>query len=534
MRCFGMLLVLAGAAATVTARADIATNRNLSLDDCVQISLQHNLDVQIHRLNPDLSRLSLRAAYGAYDPVFSISGEHDFNQSAGGIDPEGRIYGGTASDVNQGSTGFSGLLPWGLNYSVGGSLSDTYGTFPTSVQDTTVPPSYSTNSFLDLNSGKQLAFVTTNYHTRTVQAPFENTSARAGVLQLRQPLLKNFWIDNTRLQIILDKKTLKNSELDFRNQVMTTVFQVEQAYYNLIYAQDNVGVQNLALQLAERLLAENKKRVEVGALAPLDEKQAESQVASSKASVLSAESDRDTQQRRLKSLLSDDYSKWQDTVIKPTEALLAVPETFNLQASWRRGLTLRPDLLQQKLSLEKQGYIVRYQKNQLFPQLDLVGSYGYQASSPDITGTISELRGKENPFYTVGGQMTMPLGNTTARHSYRSAKVTKDQLALQLKQLQQNILITIENDVAVAQTALLRSSATREARLYAAAALDAEQKKLDNGKSTSFTVLQLQKNLTDAQSSEIRALADYNIALAQLALDEGATLERRHIALDVK
>ena len=518
MRLFGILLALAGGAAVTTALADTTTNRNLSLDECVQIAIQHNFDVEIHRLNPELSRLSLRATYAPYDPNFSISGEHDFSQSPGGRDAQGRSYSGTESDVNQGSTSFSGLLPWGMNWSLGGGLSDTWGS---------VPVGYMTNA-----AGR----------IQTITAPFETASASAGLgqgLQLSQPLLKNFWINNTRLQIILAKKTLKNSELDFRLQVMNSIFAVEQAYYNLIYSQDNVGVQKLALELAERLLSENKKRVEVGALAPLDEKQAESQVATSQAGVLSAESDRDTQQRVLKNLLSDDYSQWQDMVIKPTEALLAIPETFNLQESWRRGLSLRPDLLQYKLTIEKQGYTIRYLKNQLLPEVDLFGDYGYQASvnsgssGADMSGALDQLRGKDNPFWTVGGRMSLPLGNTGARHNYRAAKVTLQQATLQLKQFQQRILISIENDVAVAQTDFLRARATREARIYAAAALDAEQKKLDNGKSTSFTVLQLQSNLTAAQSAEIRALADYNIALAQLALDEGTTLERRHVALDV-
>jgi outer membrane protein TolC len=505
MRLFGTLLALVGGAAATSALADTTTNRNLSLNECVQIAIQHNFDVEIHRLNPELSRLSLRIAYAPYDPTFSISGEHDFNQSPGGIDAQGRRYSGVQTDDNQGSTSFSGLLPWGLNWSLGGGISDTWGTQP--------------------GVGK-----------------FETASASGGFgegLQLSQPLLKNSWIDNTRLQIFLAKKTLKNSELDFRLQVMNSIFAVEQAYYNLIYAQDNVGVQKLALELAERLLAENKKRVEVGALAPLDEKQAESQVATSQAGVLSAESDRDTQQRALKNLLSDDYSQWQNTVIKPTEALLAIPETFNLQESWRRGMSLRPDLLQYKLTIEKQGFTIRYWKNQLLPEMDLFGDYGYQASvssstnGADMSAALDQLRGRDNPFWTVGARMNLPLGNINARHNYRSAKVTLEQANLQLKQFQQRILISIENDVAVAQTDFLRARATREARIYAAAALDAEQKKLDNGKSTSFTVLQLQSNLTTAQSAEIRALADYNIALAQLALDEGTTLERRHVALDV-
>jgi outer membrane protein TolC len=133
----------------------------------------------------------------------------------------------------------------------------------------------------------------------------------------------------------------------------------------------------------------------------------------------------------------------------------------------------------------------------------------------------------------VGAQLTFPLGNTGARNSYKSAKVTREQLGLQLKQLQQATLIKIENAMAVAQTSFQRVSATREARLYAEAALEAEQTKLEKGKSTSFVVLQLQKDLTTARSAEIRALADYNIALARLAQNEGSTLDRRKINLQV-
>jgi outer membrane protein TolC len=134
----------------------------------------------------------------------------------------------------------------------------------------------------------------------------------------------------------------------------------------------------------------------------------------------------------------------------------------------------------------------------------------------------------------VGGQMSIPLGNRTARYNYRGSKATQEQIALQLKQLQQTIIIQIENRIATTQTDYQRVQATREARVYAEAALEAEQKKLESGKSTSFEVLRLQRDLTAARSSEIRALADYNIDLAQLAFNEGSTLERRHVNLEVK
>src|SRR5204863_4389448 len=118
--------------------------------------------------------------------------------------------------------------------------------------------------------------------------------------------------------------------------------------------------------------------------------------------------------------------------------------------------------------------------------------------------------------------------------NYRAAKLTLEQTQLILKQLEQSILLAIDDAVTAARVSFERVGSTREARLYADAALDAEQKKLQNGKSTSFVVLQLQRDLTAARSSEIRALADYNIALSRLALNEGTTLERRKISLEVK
>ncbi len=128
----------------------------------------------------------------------------------------------------------------------------------------------------------------------------------------------------------------------------------------------------------------------------------------------------------------------------------------------------------------------------------------------------------------------MPIFNRAAVNSYRAAKATKAQMALQFKQAQQGVLIQIENDIATARTDFQRVQATREARIYAEEALQAEEKKLASGKSTSFEVLRLQRDLTTASSAEIRALADYNIDLATLALHEGNTLERRKVSIERK
>ncbi len=533
MRLFTVLLFLLWFQLAGISQTNEPVVRNLSLEECLELSLKHNLSVQIQRLDPQIARYTLSGSYGQYDPSFNVSGEHAYGLSPGGLDAQGRTYTGNETESDSFGAGFSGLLPWGLNYSLAGNVSDSYGTRPGSYTDYSRAEVF-TNSFVDVNTGQRISYLATNYATIPTRNPFENTSGTIGFLELRQPLLKDFWTDSTRLQILLNRRNVRISELDLQMQVMTIVTLVEEAYFNLVFAQENVKVQQAALELADTLLAENRKRVEVGALAPLDEKQAEAQAAGSRADLLGAQGTEDTQQRVLKALLSDDYSKWQNVTVKPTVALVAVPQKFDLQESWRNGLSKRPDLEQQKIALEKQGYIIHNQRNQVLPRVDVVGTYGYRAASDEFAGAFDQFGRGDYPFWSYGAQMSLPLMQTTARNNLRSSKATQQQIELQLKQLEQTILIRIENAIATARTAFQRVTATREARTYAQAALEAEQKKLESGKSTSFEVLRLQRDLTTARSSEIRALADYNIALAQIALNDGTTLERRNVTFELE
>jgi outer membrane protein TolC len=533
MRLLRILLVLiVTSGSPALAQTNAPEVRKLSLADCIAIAVQHNFDVQIRRYDPELARFTLASQYGVYDPNFSIAGEHDYNRAPGGIDPQGRPFGGTETEANRLSSSLQGLLPWGTSYTLGGNMTDTYGTRPVLAQGPVT--GFTTNVVFD-SFGAPIGFtVDPVFSATTVREPFENVVGSMGLFQLRQPLLKNFWIDSTRLQIYIDKKQIRISEQDLRSQLMISITAVEREYFNLIAAQEFVRVQQKALELAERLLSETKKRVEVGALAPLDERQAESQAAKSRADLINAQGIQDTQQRTLKRLLSDNYDDWGKVYIQPSEALVALPESYNLQESWRTGLRQRPELVQQRLRMEQQNYRIRFQHNQLFPQVDLVGTGGYNASSASLDTSLDQLGSRDNPFYSVGGQLTIPLSRRTARNDYKSAKATREQMELQLKQLEQNALIEIEESIALANTDFQQVGARREATKFAEEALDAEQKKLESGKSTSFFVLQLQSNLTQARSDEIRALADYNNALAAIALSEGTTLERRNVKLEFK
>ncbi len=492
MKSFAVISVWLASVLAVAAQTNAAPLA-LSLDDCIQQALAHNFDVQVQRYNPQIALDNLHAAYAGFDPTFSASGQHGYNVSPGGSYNQystnpipARI---TRADSFNSS--LDGLLPSGLQYDFNGNIADTTST-----------------------------------------ANPESTSGSIGV-NLTQPLLKNFWIDSTRLAILVDKNRLKFSEQGLRLQFITTVTAVEDAYYELIYAQQNVVVQTQALNLAQTQLDQDNQRVQIGTVAERAGtiEQDEAQVAQSRASLIGAQYTLATDQNALKNLITDSYSTTHDTDIAPTATLAATEQTFNLQESWRKGMTERPDLLQSRLNAEQQGIQLKFYRNQIYPELDLTGSYGWNGASKEYSGTLGQFDEGNAPYYSYGAKLTVPLSNASARNQYKAGKAAEQQYLLQLKQLEQNVLVEIDNAVKQVQSAWQSVDATRQARVYAEAALDAEQKKYAVGKSTTFTVLQLQNNLTADRAQEIRALANYDEALANLAQQEGSTLERHKIDL---
>ncbi len=283
------------------------------------------------------------------------------------------------SDENSFNSGLTGTLPLsGLQYTFSGNIAEQYG-----------------------NQGG---------------FPFDSSFGSIGVT-LTQPLLKNFWIDSTRLTIRLAKNQLKNDEQGVRQQLITSVTAVINAYYELIFAQQNVQVQQQALDLAQTQLDQDKQRVQIGTLAILSVQQDESQVAQARASLIAAQSTLDTDQNALKNLLTDSYSQTHDVDIQPTATLEAPQQSFDLQDSWGKGMTERPDLLQARLSVERQGIQLKFDRNQLFPELDLLGSYGFNGAGREYDASFDQVREGNAPNYYYGAQLTMPLSNVGPRNT---------------------------------------------------------------------------------------------------------------------
>jgi outer membrane protein len=484
----------------------------LSMQDCIQLALEHNLDIQIQRYNPKIAYYTLEGAYGAWDPNMTLSGSRFFTVQGGGLTaqnipiPPGQIEG---TSLN---AGLGGSIPTGLKYNFSANMGDQYG--------------YTTGIGPD---GRAILF------------PFKTSSGSYGSASLSQPVLKGSWIGQNRLTIAVNKNRLKYNELGLRQQIITTVTTVKQAYFDLIADEMNVEVTKEAVRLAQQLLDNNRKQLLVGTMAPLDLKQAESQLAQSKANRLAAEQVLMVQQNLVKSLLTDNFSAWAFVTLHPSEHLLAVPEGPDLRESWRAGQTKRPDLLQAKLDLEKIGVQLKFDLNQLFPDLELLGGFRYNGVSTLTAGAGGEFGNVFNDFatgdrpaYNYGASLSFPLSNIAARNQRKQDKAVRSQLELAYKKLWQTAQVAIMDDVKTAESTFEQVTATTEAEDYANEALKAEQKKLESGTSTVFVVLQLQNNLTTARFAKIQALDSYNKNLEQLAADTGATIERNRIILEAR
>jgi outer membrane protein TolC len=494
------------------------TLRTLSLDECIRQALEHNLRIQVKRFDPSISRFTLEASRGVYDPEFSAQLSHSVNTTEGRFNENtGLTSSGSDAKVDLVSPGISGLLPSGLTYDLGGTFTHGRG-------------------------------------SRSGGVPFENYTADVSI-QLEQPLLKNFFTDSARTVIQINRRNLRISELGLEAEIRLVTRDVQVAYYELMFSREDVKVQEKALELANKLVSDNKARVEAQKLAPLDVKQSESQAATALADYIQAQRRVLLTESVLKNLISDDYQGWLNKGIEPAEKLVAVPEHLDLTESWASALNKRPDILQLRLEAEKLTLNRKLRSNQRLPELNLIGGYGrngVDSSTPQtidftqvppvtnapysskFSSALDDIAAGRNERYNVGVLLRFPIGNKTERNRYRSAVEQEKQIELELRKLNQDIIVEVDNVLDSVRANYERVSATHQARLFAELALDAGQKRLEAGIITSFEVLSLQKDLTTARSNEIRALADYNRSLSQLYYSDGTILERNKISVQFK
>jgi outer membrane protein len=468
--------------------------REIRLEDVVRIALEKNLDIAVERLNPQAVDLQIAQIKNSYLPIASSTvGQRNFFQL-----PRDQLQGGQRVSIAT-TTYNAGLA-----------------------QDV---PFYGGRFALNWNNNKQDS--SSNFVT------FNPTYTTGLTASYTQPLLRGLTIDNTRQQLKITQINREISEENLRATITTTLANVRNAYWDLVFAQSAVDVAERAMALADKLVEDNRARVEVGVLAPLDIVQAEAEAATRRQTLAGAEATAQTAELALKRYLvsGTDDPLWRQA-LQPVDLPSLSPAPTDIEGAVRRALERRTDLLNARKNLQSSDVSLKYFRNNTLPNVDLVASYGAQGiggtsiqraglGSSVITNTIPGgysdalrlLTNRDYPNWNLQFNVSYNLFGSAADAQHARARVQRNQSQARLRALELQVATEVTNAAITVQSNLKRVEAAQAARELAEKRLEAEQSKFEVGMSTNFFVVQAQRDLRDAQNSELRSLADYRKSL---------------------
>jgi outer membrane protein len=471
------------------------TTVELTLDDATARALERNLDIAVERLNPQTFDLNIARIRAAYRPTANST----IGQLSRVQPPTSTLNGGTVVDntTTTYNTGLQQLVPWG-----GGAVA------------------------FQFNNNKQV----TSNNLVNYNPAFNNNFN----FTLTQPLLRGFLIDNNRQQLVVTALNRDASEIQLRGTIATTLANVRNAYWELLFSNDALEVARGSLDLATKLVADNRARVEVGALAPLDVVQAQAEEATRRQALAQAEAQARTAELALKRLIvsGTDDPLW-NVEINPVDRPTFLPEPLDVQSAVRKALDNRTDLQIARKTIDSNDVTLRFMRNQTLPELDLTAMYGaaglggtqFLRRGSGVTAEIvgvspggygdawRALTGRNYPMWNLALNLSYPLGASAQDAQLARAKVQLNQSAAQLRALELQVATDVTNAALQVQSGLTRYQAATVARELAQQRLDAEQSRFEVGLSTNFLVVQAQRDLSTAQNTELRALLDYRRAL---------------------
>jgi outer membrane protein TolC len=485
------------AAAQTAAQPQEGTIRRLSIDDAVTSGLEQNLGIRIQRFEPQIQDTAIWQARSFWAPQISATIAKNSADA-----PVTSILSGTQPVVTTGtfSSGLSltEVLPWGANYSANWNNSRFTSTDPT-------------NTF--------------------------NPVLRSNLLfNFTQPLLRNRDIDQIRQQVRTSQKTRDLSDIQLESVIVGTTRAVKNAYWDLSYAINNLKAQQESLALAQQSLKDNQKRVEIGTMAPIDIVQAQAEVASNEERVILADAAIKRAQDNLRALILDPAAvEFWTTTFEPTDAAPFQEQAIDVDAAVRNALDRRTDLRAAKNSIDRSDLDIRFLKNQILPDINAQVNYGavgvggtqFTGGTNPITGittplnvinrsygaALSDVFTNAYPQWSVGLQIGYPIGASTSHANLARANLEYQQAQTQLKNMQLVIATQVRDAARNVNTNQKRVQSARASRELQEKKLEAEEKKLAAGMSSSFFVFQAQRDLALARTAEIQGVSDYNKSL---------------------
>jgi outer membrane protein len=469
---------------------------DLTQEDAVAKALKMNIDLSVERMNPQLQDLALKGAFGAYVPtVGSTIGERSSTTRPGNI-----YSGGEVASVNTKTVTYNFNASQGIKWT-GATANLNFGNSRQSTDNwqTTLTPRY--------DSSLQLA--------------------------VTQPLWRNRSIDANRQTILTTEINRRIADVSLRAATVNTVANTRNAYWDLVYTIQAVESAKTSLALAQKLVEDNKIRVEIGTLAPLDIVSAQAEAASRQQTLVSAEANRRTAELVLKRLIVSGTSDplW-NTTLNPTDRPPTdIAEKIDLEGALRTALENRTDVVTARRNLEISDIGLKYQRNQTMPGVDLTANYstagaaGSQylvnqvtrdrtlVASTGWTDAVAQFGNNLLPAWNVQVVVSYPIGTSAADATVARSKVQYQQALAQLRALELTVATDLTNQALTVQSAFEQVQAAGASRALSQKRLEAEQSKFEVGMSYNYNVVLAQRDFTDAQNSELRAILTYRKAL---------------------
>lgn len=480
----------------------------LSLNGAIRKALQNNNDIEVARDDVRVAEQRLRGLYGVYDPVFSITPSFDQR-----VTPVTSVFAGGSAN---------------------GTVSTTTLTFSPTIS----------KSFQTGGGSYELQFNNTRNTTSATNSTLTPYYSSNITLVYTQPLLRNRSIDLNRHAIRVQKKSLSQTDADFRQRTIEIISQVQTAYWNLVFALRNQQNQLESLNVSRQNLKNIETQIAAGAMAPLERAQVLTDIATREANLLVATQSVSTAENSLKQLMTNDPAspEW-SAQVTPTDSPALDFSPVDLQSALEDAHRNRTELERLKFQKDINAIDIQYYRNQTKPEINLTGTVATNglagATAPCITaicagvpssyqgGYVQDLGNLLN-FKTreinVGVAISIPLHNRTAKANLAAAQIQREQLGASYRSQDQTIEMDVRNAVQSVDTTQKRVVASRLARESAEQQLAGEQKLYDVGRSTTFLLLQRQNELTTARTNELQAGTDYSKALADLQRATGATL----------
>jgi outer membrane protein TolC len=558
----------------------------LSMDDAIALALENNLDLELARYNLNIADTDiLRARAGSN--ILGVNTGIIQNTPGGGVGglsgAVGSGTGGTSVAAGGAGTGTNGLVSSTLG--VGSPITSfdpsLTGTFQMDRDYALSSSALSGRAVTNSNTGTADVAYQQGFHTGTnLLVGFNNThlttnnplSALSPTIssnfqfRVTQELLQGFgFLPNTRF-IRIARNNREISDVAFRLQVITTVDQIENLYWNLVYAFENVRVQEEALAFAEKTLADNQKAVQVGTLPPIQVVSARSTVASNRQALTVAQTNLELQVLLMKNAISRNLQDPQlaSAEVVPTSTIQLPQQepVVPAQDLINDALQHRAELAESRIDLTNREINGKAVRNAMLPSLGLYAYYGGSglggALSPNATfcpsssgicinrnripsqflsgavgygSTLSELVNSSAPDKGVGVTLTVPILNRTAQANQVRAQLEFRQAQVRLQQLQNQVRIEVRNAQFDVQQNRASVDAAQAAVNLARQTLDAEQKKLQAGVSNPTNVLQMQASLTTTESTLVSAMAAYEKSRVELDRATGTLLENSGIVV---